>query len=196
MSAFTVGSRVRRGKDKGTVTWSDMQWEPVLCVKWDGSGEDDYHAPYRATELQIIVADAGQEAKKEVAEEAEMLQKDIGRLLGSKETSDFTVVCGDEEMPCHRAILWARSAAFRTGVVSDLAEGTANRWTIEGAEPAAVRLMLDYITPARRPLRAWRARPGGCWTSPPCMSCRAWPPSAGGASSTASAWTTLSAPWS
>jgi hypothetical protein len=132
-----------------------LEGRPYYGVQWDSGHEGNGYID----QLQLCEA-VTQETEHEVAEKAEM-QKDIKKLLGSKETSDFMVVCGGEEIPCHRAILWARSAAFRGGVVSVMVEGTAARWTVEGAEPAAVRDMISYIYTGEVPAESLEERAGG-----------------------------------
>jgi hypothetical protein len=178
MSAIPLGARVRRGPAwpdwstldmkfgvpaEGTVYKIELvEGGPYYSVKWDngnkGSGFIDSIQLYEETEHQRW-SRLSRLGEHKVAEKAEV-HKDIKKLLGSKETSNFMVVCGGEEMPCHRAILWARSEAFRGGVVSVMTEGIAARWTVEGAEPAAVRDMITYIYTGEVPAESLNERAG------------------------------------
>jgi hypothetical protein len=167
MSEIGVGSRVRRGPDwpagfildlhnrvpgTGTVIKvCEVSGMPWCDVKWDSG----FQTSYQKTDLQL-----SDDVESKVTENAAM-QQDIKKLMGNKETSDFMVVCGGEEFPCHRAILYARSTTFRRGVVSSMEEGTAHRWTIDNAEPAAVRDMIEYIYTGEMPAEGVKERAAG-----------------------------------
>ena len=68
-----------------------------------------------------------------------IFSKQMGSLFSQAETADMTVSCQGEEVPCHRAILMARSPTFARGLTTSWKEGGQARWEVREAAPGAVR---------------------------------------------------------
>ena len=80
----------------------------------------------------------------------ETLAKQIGGVSGHE---DYKLVCGEEEFPCHRAILAARSPVVARGLAQGEHLGRAVRegWQVHDSSPAAVRALLDFVYTAQVP---------------------------------------------
>ena len=62
---------------------------------------------------------------------------------------DFTVICGNREFKCIRAILASRSTVFKAMFLNDsFIENRENSVTIKNALPDSVEAMLEYISKA------------------------------------------------
>jgi len=75
----------------------------------------------------------------------ENLSADLGELLESGESSDFTIICGEEEFPCHRGILLARSKVLKAMIKSGMKEANNGQLIIKDLEPEIVRIVLKFI---------------------------------------------------
>eukprot|EP00929_Paragymnodinium_shiwhaense_P055839 TRINITY_DN27952_c0_g1_i1.p1 TRINITY_DN27952_c0_g1~~TRINITY_DN27952_c0_g1_i1.p1 ORF type:complete len:297 (+),score=65.66 TRINITY_DN27952_c0_g1_i1:44-934(+) len=60
--------------------------------------------------------------------------------------TDFKIMCGDQEIECHRAILAGASSVFEAALAnSQLAEAREQKMEIKDFEPAAVRAMVTFL---------------------------------------------------
>ena len=68
------------------------------------------------------------------------------RLLTDAAFVDFTIECGNEEFPCHKAILANRSDFFaRLFFSQEWIESKKDVFQIKGHDPAVVKQMLEFI---------------------------------------------------
>ena len=58
--------------------------------------------------------------------------------------SDFTIICGDEKLSCHKIILAIRSDVFNGMFSNNNEEMKANQVTIKDSTPPIVKVMLDF----------------------------------------------------
>ena len=66
----------------------------------------------------------------------------------SKLLEDFTLICKDQEWPCHKAMLQARSTVFKQGIEFNEGQGlpeASTEYEIKDSNPLAVNLMLSHI---------------------------------------------------
>ena len=77
------------------------------------------------------------------------LVKDVSRLLEDKGSSDMVIECQGEMVPCHRAVLVARSATFAGGLGNEFVEKKEGKWKAEQFSLGAVRDMLFFIYTGR-----------------------------------------------
>ena len=73
------------------------------------------------------------------------LQADYSGLLKSGQHSDVVIKVGGETIPCHKAVLAARSPVFSAMFQHNMAEARSHEVDIPDLAPSTVHLMLDYI---------------------------------------------------
>jgi len=73
------------------------------------------------------------------------LSSSFGDLLKSGEMSDFRIVCGGEEIPCHKNILIARSNVLRNMMANDMKESQENCMQITDLKPHIVQIFVQFI---------------------------------------------------
>ena len=74
------------------------------------------------------------------------LVNDLQKLLTNSVMSDFTILCGDEVFPCHKAILALRSDVFERMFENKSAkENTKNEVEITDCEPEILRAFLQFL---------------------------------------------------
>jgi len=77
---------------------------------------------------------------------ATRLVTDIKSLLDKADLfSDFRIVCGGLMLPCHEAILRARSPVFDSMFQQDMKESSSRELSIEDVQNDTVEAMLEYI---------------------------------------------------
>jgi len=77
---------------------------------------------------------------------ATRLVTDIKSLLDKADVfSDFRIVCGGLMLPCHEAILRARSPVFDRMFQQDMKESSSRELSIEDVQKDTVEAMLEYI---------------------------------------------------
>ena len=103
----------------------------------------------------LIEVDLEVSVKKEQVNKArarlETLAEQIGGLSGHE---DYKLVCGEEELPCHRAILAARSPVMARGLAKGehLGRGVREQWRVHDSHPTAVEALMHFIYTAEVPL--------------------------------------------
>jgi len=73
------------------------------------------------------------------------LSNDMKKILETKLFTDCTIICGNEEIPCHRNILSSRSPVFETMFSSDMKEASTGVVEIEDFTGATVKELVNYI---------------------------------------------------
>ena len=75
-----------------------------------------------------------------------LFRQTLKALLTDTTFSDFTIQCGTEKFPCHKAILANRSDVFARLLSStDWAENKKNVFQVDNHDPATVKQMLEFI---------------------------------------------------
>ena len=79
----------------------------------------------------------------------ENLMKDM-KTIFDRETSptDFRLVCEGQELPCHKALLQARSSVFKQGIEFNEGQGVpeaSTKFEIKESHPFTVNFMLNHI---------------------------------------------------
>ncbi|CAI6302599.1 unnamed protein product [Periconia digitata] len=74
----------------------------------------------------------------------EALESGIKSLYLPEKYSDFTIVCGDDVFPVHKAIICPRSDYFAAAVKFGK-EASENKIVLSEDEPAIVKLMIQYF---------------------------------------------------
>lgn len=69
----------------------------------------------------------------------------VSKLFKRRRFTDFVIVCGDKEFPCHRAVVAESSPVFEAAVSGNMTEGQSGRIDIKDAEPDAVSAMLSFM---------------------------------------------------
>ena len=105
---------------------------------------EDGHLIYQI-EIEICV----KKEKFKVEKRKVNLMEDM-KTIFDRETSqtDFTLVCEGQELPCHKALLKARSSVFKQGIEFNKAQGVpeaSTKFEIKDSSPVAVGFMLDHI---------------------------------------------------
>ena len=100
-------------------------------------------------EVDLEVAVRREQLDK-IRDRLETLAKQINGVSGHE---DYKLVCGEEEFPCHRAILAARSPVVARGLAQGEHLGRAVRegWQVHDSSPAAAKAMLQFIYTAEVP---------------------------------------------
>ena len=73
------------------------------------------------------------------------MQTDFTALLRSGSHTDMVIRCGAETIPCHKAILAARSPVFSAMFQHNMTEARTHEVDIPDLTPHTVNLMLEYI---------------------------------------------------
>jgi len=73
------------------------------------------------------------------------LSKDIRSMLTSSKYTDCVIVCGDEEFPCHKSILSARSPVFNAMFSHGMQEEILNRVEIKDLDVNVVQDLIYFI---------------------------------------------------
>jgi speckle-type POZ protein len=73
------------------------------------------------------------------------LASHLGHLLDSALGTDVSFVVGGEVFPAHRAVLAARSPVFSAELFGPMADATMPSITLHDIEPAAFRVMLQFM---------------------------------------------------
>ena len=129
---------------------------PIVSL-WNSLEEESYnHTSFIKQHLEdghiVVVIDIEISVKKEkfkrVIREVKLL-KDM-KTIFQRETgqTDFTLICGDHRLPCHKALLQARSPVFKTGIEFNEDQGVPEacaQFEIKDSNPLAVAFMLDHI---------------------------------------------------
>jgi len=102
-----------------------MKLTVLFCFKTSGQGLE------RFTEAQ-------KEGEKKFSD-------DMRSIAAMDHLRDVTLVCGDERIPCHSAVLAARSPVLAAMFETDMKEKQKKEVCVPDANPAIVRVMLDYI---------------------------------------------------
>ena len=71
-----------------------------------------------------------------------LLQQDLLNLLREKKFTDFKLKCGEEEFPCHKSILAARSSVLADAFTYSSVE---DQYEIKGFDPSALKKLLDVL---------------------------------------------------
>ena len=90
---------------------------------------------------------------RSVIRENELLESDISTriktdftsLLRSGSHTDMVIKCGTETIPCHKAVLAARSPVFSAMFQHNMTEARTHEVDIPDLAPLTVNLMLEYI---------------------------------------------------
>ena len=157
-----AGGKVMRNVDKNVHGLIDERYlEEVAVYKMEvGKYSQEFREKYLKTsqdkdphyEIQIDV-EVSRGRKKLPQARKDSLVKDISRLLEDKGTSDMVIECDGELVPCHRAVLAARSATFAGGLGNDFVEKKEGKWKVEDSSLGAVKDMLSFIYTGRAFLR-------------------------------------------
>ena len=73
------------------------------------------------------------------------IQADYSALLKSGAHTDMVIKCGTESIPCHKAVLAARSPVFSAMFQHNMTEARTHEVDIPDLAPLTVHLMLEYI---------------------------------------------------
>ena len=73
------------------------------------------------------------------------LQSDFSQLLKTSAHSDVVIKCQNEDIPCHKSILSARSPVFAAMFQHNMSEAQNHEVDILDLAPSTVHLMLEYI---------------------------------------------------
>jgi len=76
--------------------------------------------------------------------EALELCDDLQHLLTNSIMSDFTILCRNEVIPCHKAILVSRSSVFRR-MLENIRTSTENKIEIIDCEPETMKDFLQFL---------------------------------------------------
>ena len=120
----------------------------------------DGNQPYYEIQIDVEVSRG---RKKLPQARRDSLVKDVSKLLEDKRSSDMVIKCGGELIPCHRAVLAARSATFAGGLGNDFVEKKEGKWKVEDSSLGAVRDMLSFIYTGRAFLRDLSMMNFGPW---------------------------------
>jgi len=105
-------------------------------------------------DIKISITEHSEEdVESTVKSENELLERDISAriktdftsLLRSGSHTDMVIRCGAETIPCHKAILAARSPVFSAMFQHDMTEARTHEVDIPDLAPVTVNLMLEYI---------------------------------------------------
>ena len=78
------------------------------------------------------------------SDEANEMSSDFSSLLESGHLSDFTIVCGEERIPCHKVVLAARSSVLKDMIESETSNGSDSvDLSNHGSE--VVKTVVEYI---------------------------------------------------
>jgi len=75
-------------------------------------------------------------------DEQTSLQRDIIANVDPLEDTDFKLICGDREFPCHKIFLRARSPVLRAAFSNSK---SCNEFRVDGFSPDAVKKMLRFV---------------------------------------------------
>ena len=102
-----------------------------------------------------ITEHAEEDVESTVNTENELLERDISARIqadftallksGSHTDTDMVIKCGSETIPCHKAVLAARSPVFSAMFQHNMTESRTHEVDIPDLAPVTVNLMLEYI---------------------------------------------------
>jgi hypothetical protein len=73
------------------------------------------------------------------------LASDLSSGFDQMEHADLVLKCGEQEFPCHKFMLGARSDVFRAMFAHDMKENQSGEVILEDAEPKVVKQFLSFI---------------------------------------------------
>ena len=116
-----------------------------------GLGDVKAFLKERLVDGQLLVEVDLEVAVRREQLDKETLAKQIGGVSGHE---DYKLVCGEEEFPCHRAILAARSPVVARGLAQGehLGRDVSDGWQVQDSSPAAVWTLLRFLYTAEAPM--------------------------------------------
>jgi len=93
--------------------------------------------------IEISCTDDGVAKKSQPV--TSQLSVDMKSMLDVGKYTDFTIVCGDKEFNCHKAVLSARSQVFDAMLTQNMVEKNSNRAEILDFDADVVRDMIQFI---------------------------------------------------
>jgi len=91
--------------------------------------------------------------KEQLGKSRDRRETFTGQIGSLSDHHDYKLVCGEDEFPCHKAVLAARSPVVARGLAQGehLGRSVREAWEVKDTHPAAVKALLAFIYTAEVP---------------------------------------------
>jgi len=103
--------------------------------------------------VDLVIAVEGRDVAKceQNLKQNQILLKDFKTISELKELHDFIIVCGEVEIPCHKAVMAARSDILAAMVTGDTLEKEENKVVIEDSTPELMKVLVKHMYDGKIP---------------------------------------------
>jgi len=100
----------------------------------------------------IMVVEENDMAKSEqIFQQNSNLLNAMKTISGLDELHDFTIICGEEEISCHKTVLAARSEILKAMLVGDTLERQENKVIFKDSTPKLVKVLVKHMYDGETP---------------------------------------------